>query len=375
MRPLPSPLNVVQAVRGAKPWQPEKLLPFEATEDDCAAALRCIQDDPIGQDALRAFEERLERITGLLYAVGVSSGTAALELALRAVGVGSEPDHQVVLPAMTFAGAASAVRHCGATPMFVDCLYSPFGAIAWFKLDRYLRSLATPGSVKAVVAVDLLGQPCVTPELRILCDEFGLALIEDAAQALGSVGAGRFARLAILSFNNNKIVTTTGGGAVLAQDYRLAEKVRHLATTARLPSPYHYDYDEVGFNYRLPNLLAAIGVPQLDRIDRTVAKKRALSWRYEEALRRAEGFKFVSHPTTSNAWLNCVLVDPPHNKGLARDFLLEQLTTAGLGCRAMFTPLHMVEPYSGYPRQRDLGIAEDIFYRAVCLPSGVDPWA
>jgi perosamine synthetase len=372
MKPFPSPLDVVQAVRDVRPWRRQVMLPFEANEDDCAAALRCVQDEPVGQGGLLAFERGLERATGLPCAVGVASGTAALELALRAVGVG--PGDQVIVPAMTFAGAAAAVIHCGATPRFVDCLYSPPGAIAWFKLDRHLRILSGRErlSIKAVVTVDLFGQPSVTPELANLCEEFGLAVVEDAAQALGSE-IGRNARVATLSFNCNKIVTTTGGGAVLTSDPELAERVRHLATTARRPSEHHYDYDEVGHNYRLSNVLATLGLSQLGRLDEIKRKKHALAVRYSAALRRVAGYKFVEHPANSNAWLNCVLVDPPHDDGAIRDDALEALSKAGLGCRALFTPLHMVEPYKHCPRQRDLGIAEDLFYRAVCLPSGVEP--
>lgn len=375
MKPLPSPLDVIQAVREAGPWRPEQILPFEATEDDCAAALRGIQGDPVGQAALLAFEERLERLTGMPHAVAVSSGTAALQLALLAVGVG--PGDQVLVPALTFAGAAAAVVHCGATPRFIDCLSKPYGAVAWFKLDRHLRGLPAGelATIRALVAVDLFGQPCVTAELRTLCDGFGIALVEDAAQALGAVDMGRLARVATLSFNNNKIVTTTGGGAVLAASWEVANRVRHLATTARVERPFLYEYDDVGYNYRLSNLLAAMALPQLDRLERTVGKKHALAGRYHRALAGRDGFSFVEQAAQGNAWLNAVLVDPPHDKGAPRDAVLRALAEHGMNARAIFTPLHMLEPYRAYPRQPNLDVAEDLFYRTVCLPSGVDPWA
>jgi perosamine synthetase len=375
VKPIPSYQDVLWAVHEARPWRPSAILPFEATEDDCAAALRTIQDDPIGRTALRTFEECLQRISGLPCAVAVSSGTAALELALRAVGV--KPGDEVIIPALTFAGAAAAVMHCGATPRFVDCLSVPFGAIAWFKLDRHLRSLPsiTLAKIKAVMVVDLLGHPCVTPELRELCDAFHFALVEDGAAALGAVGLGRWADVATLSFNNNKIVTTTGGGAVLTADEGLARRVRHLATTARVERPFLYEYDDIGFNYRLSNLLAAMALPQLDRLESTVGKKHGLAARYSRAFSGLPDFTFVEQPSAGNAWLNAVLVDPPHEKGARRDAVMKGLAARKIGCRALFTPLHMVGPYKDCPRQPNLETAEELFYRAVCLPSGVDPWA
>jgi perosamine synthetase len=241
-------------------------------------------------------------------------------------------------------------------------------------LDRHLRALGEDRRrIKAVIVADLLGHVGVTPELSLLCEEFGLKLIEDGAQALGSMTAGFQADVMTLSFNNNKIVTTTGGGAVLTNDAELAERVRHLATTAKKDHPHRYDYDAVGHNYRLPNVLAAIGVPQLARLEQIIARKHRLHQRYVAAFTNVSGFKLVSHGVSSNAWLNCVLVDPPHGNGTVRDMMLAALTRAGFGCRAMFTPMHMLEPYKGCPRQDDLGIAEEIFYRAVCLPSGVEP--
>lgn len=375
MKPLPSYRDVLWAVHAARPWHPSAILPFEATEDDCAAALRGIQSDPVGHGALKAFEEGLQRVCGLPYAVAVSSGTAALELALRAVGVG--PGDEVIVPALTFAGAAAAVIHCGATPRFVDCVSVPFGAIAWFKLDRHLRGLRPDilAKIKAVMVVDLLGQPSMTPELRQLCDAFHFAVVEDGAQALGAVGLGRWSHVTTLSFNNNKVVTTTGGGAVLTADAGIAERARHLATTARVERPFLYEYDDIGFNYRLSNLLAAMALPQLDRLERTIGKKHALAARYHRAFSGLDGLGFVEQPSAGNAWLNAVLINPPHEKGARRDTVMAALAGRKIGCRALFTPLHMVEPFKACPRQPNLETAEELFYRAVCLPSGVDPWA
>jgi perosamine synthetase len=357
----------------ASPWRPQSLLPFEASEHDAGAALRCLQDDPVGHGCVDAFEAGLARATGLPHAVAVSSGTAALEVALKVVGV--RPGDEVLVPAMTFAGAASAVLHVGATPRFIDCHYDPLGKVVSFKLDRHLRGLpaAARGKVKALVAVDLLGQPSVDGHLKVLCDEFGIAIVEDAAQALGSVGIGRFAKVATLSFNNNKIITTTSGGAVLTHDAELAARARHMSTTSKKPHEHHYDYDGVGHNYRLSNVLCSLGVAQLDRLEARVCRKMALHARYAAVAGMVPGATIVRHASGSNCWLNAVLLEPSRDAAKRRDAALGALTAAGIGCRAMFTPLHMVEPYEGFPRMPNLEVAEDIFNRAICLPSGVEP--
>lgn len=364
---------LVGMVDRASPWRPHSLLPFEASEDDAGAALRCLQDDPVGHGCADAFEAGLAAATGLAHVVAVSSGTAALEIALKVVGVA--PGDEVLIPALTFVGAAAAVLHVGATPRLIDCHSDPLGAVTCFKLDRYLRSLPaeTRRRIKALIAVDLLGQPCVDGHLKVLCDEFGIAIVEDAAQALGSVGIGRYAKIATLSFNNNKIVTTTGGGAVLTRDAGVAARARHMSTTAKKPSEHHYDYDGVGHNYRLPNVLCSLGVAQLPRLEARVGRKMALHTRYAMEASLVRGASIVRHSPASNCWLNVVLLEPTVDAAQRRDAALKALSSAGIGCRALFTPLHMVEPYEGFPRMPNLGVAEDMFNRAICLPSGVEP--
>lgn len=364
---------LVGMVDRASPWRPHSLLPFEANEDDAGAALRCLQDDPVGHGCVDAFEAGLCAATGLAHAVAVSSGTAALEIALEVVGV--RPGDEVLVPALTFAGAASAVVHVGATPRFIDCHNDPLGAVACFKLDRYLRSLPaeTRQRIKALIAVDLLGQPCVDGHLKVLCDEFGIAIVEDAAQALGSVGIGRFSKIVTLSFNNNKIVTTTAGGAVLTRDAEVAARARHMSRTSKKPSEHHYDYDGVGRNYRLSNVLSSLGVAQLPRLEGRVGRKMALHNRYAIEASTVRGATVVHQSPASNCWLNAVLLEPTIDAAQRRDAAMKALSSAGFGCRALFTPLHMVEPYEGFPRMPNLGVAEDIFNRAICLPSGVEP--
>lgn len=206
------------------------------------------------------------------------------------------------------------------------------------------------------VRVDLLGMP----ETNI-----HYTAIEDAAEALGSKAGdeacGSFGAISILSFNNNKIVTTGGGGMVLTDDEGLATRIRHLATTAKKPSPWFFEHDAVGFNYRMPNICAALGLGQMRRLEETVARKRALHERYRNAL----PVPMWEEPPgcRANFWLNAITVKD-------RDATLRALTEVGISCRALFTPLHLQEPYRDCPRDEDLSAAEELFAHTVCLPSG-----
>ncbi len=233
--------------------------------------------------------------------------------------------------------------------------------------------------IKALVAVDLLGYPSISLALQAFCFAHDIVLVEDAAAAVGSIGeegpCGTGGRIGIFSFNNNKIVTTGGGGAVLCKDDMDAEFIRHISSVSKKPSPWFYEHDREGYNYRPVNVCAAMGLGQLQRIEVSVGRKEALQKEYIKAfadwpdvgvLRDATG-------TRPNCWLNALMVDARFAHGAAehRDAMLQELTNAGYGCRAMFTPLHTLEPYRGCPRQGNLKVAEDIFARTICIPSGV----
>lgn len=350
---------------------------------------KCFAQGLTGYKAINTFEDMLAARCGVRHAIAVSSGTAALHLALVAAGV--KPNDEVLVPALTFVATANAVVHAGAIPNFID---GPLNINA-YKLRCYLhrQTVKAPTSgprvnrntgrpVTAIVAVDLLGVPANMAELEHVANEFGLVLIEDAAEALGSrIGnraCGSFGRASILSFNNNKIVTTGGGGAVLTDDDWLAAKVHQLATTARMPHAWAVEHDAVAWNYRIGNINAAVGCAQMERLDEFLEKKRKLFERYRgrladcadiELLDGDDGAGSVGDRTCNN-WLTAMKLDPRAGVG-ARDALLGALCEVGIMARALFTPLHMLPMYRDNPRDNLLS-AEDAWRRTVCLPSGAD---
>ncbi|HEX7958900.1 MAG TPA: DegT/DnrJ/EryC1/StrS family aminotransferase [Terriglobales bacterium] len=275
---------------------------------------------------IKRFEDKLCEVTGARYAVAVSSGTAALHLAMRDAFVKDARDFRrdCVLPSLTFIATANAATYCGLELRFSDDIPS--------------------------VTVDILG--------RVRPERFGV-LVEDACQALGSKGAGRQGVLACFSFNGNKICTTGGGGAVVTDDAHAAARVRHLATQAKDPSD-RMSHDAIGFNYRMPNLNAALGLAQLERLPEFLERKQRLADRYERAL----GELFWKPPAGSNNWLNAIRVP----KG-ERDNVLKALNDAGYESRSLHTPLHLLPIYAGFPRE-DMSRTEAMWNTTVCLPSG-----
>lgn len=337
-------------------------------------------DDAVGYKYIAELEADLAARCRRRYAIVVSSGTAALHLALLAAGV--KPGDEVIVPAMTFVAAANAVTYCGAAPMIADVNHDGLsGQYADAPLLGYLMdSIPYEGSrwasngnrIAAIVVVHLLGVPCDIRAAAEMAKGYGIPLIEDAAEALGSTTGGHpcgsFGDVSIMSFNNNKIVTSGGGGAVLTDDAEIADRVRHLASTAKQPSPFFYEHDAVGFNYRMPNLCAALALGQLRRLASLVELKRALALRYARAFDKIDGVSFMFDPfgSSSNCWLNAISVEYG-----ARDAVLFALENAGIPCRALFTPLHRQTPYADAPRITGRGAtSEFLFDRIVCLPSG-----
>lgn len=327
------------------------------------------------------FERELAQRCGVSRAVCVINGTAGLHMALVLAGV--ELDDEVLLPSLTFVATANAVFHAGAVPHFVDCSPATLGLDA-AALERYLDSVAerraqgrmtinrtTGRRIRAVVPVHVFGHPVDMPPLLAVAERWGLMVVEDATEALGSRHHGRpagsLSRMAVLSFNGNKIITTGGGGAILTDDPALAEAARHLTTTAKCPHPWRFDHDQVGWNYRMPNLNAALGCAQLARLDEFVAAKRSLAARYQAALSDLPGVSVVREPPgcESNYWLNAVLVPD----AAARDALLAATHAEGILTRPTWTPLHLL-PMSAQCPRADLVVTESLWNRIVCLPSG-----
>ncbi len=344
----------------------------ELEERYVLAALRSGWVAPAGPD-LAAFEREVAGRVGVRHAVAVSSGTAGLHLAMLAVGV--RAGDAVVVPTLTFAATANAAVYVGASPVFVDCDPAT-GCVDPALLARALYELRRDGRrAGAVVPVDLLGRCAEYAALLPVCAEFGVPVVEDAAEALGSTcggrAAGSFGRVGVLSFNGNKIVTTSGGGMVLSDDSDLAERCRHLATQARRPVA-HYEHDEVGYNYRLSNVLAALGRAQVARLDEMVARRRALRERYAKLFAGWDGVTLLGDdPGVDdewNCWVTAVVVDPDRAGWRAVD-LAGWLAERDIETRRMFKPLHLQKAYAG-AHTALTGAAERLFATGLLLPSG-----
>lgn len=339
-------------------------------EELCVAALRSGWVAPLGP-MVDAFEVALADRCARRYAVALSSGTAALHLALLELGAG--PKNVVIVPTMTFAATANAVVYTGATPVFVDCDANS-GNLDPGLLDKALRSLRREGRrIAAVIAVDLLGHCANYSEIEDICRSAGVPLLSDAAEALGATHAGRpagsFGIAAILSFNGNKVISTSGGGAVLTDDERLAERIRYLSTQARQPVS-HYEHTEVGYNYRLSNVLAALGLAQLERLDAMIARRRALRESYSELFAGTEGVTIFQKECDAedNCWLTAILVDSVTARWKPEE--LQAVLTAGdVESRPLWKPMHQQPVFVG-ARAFLRGDADRLFAAGLALPSG-----
>lgn len=326
------------------------------------------------------FESMLAEYTGVGWAVAVVNGTAALHVALLLAGV--EPGDEVLVPALTFVATANAVSYRGAIPHFVDSEERTLGLDPQ-KLGDRLRDIGemkagvcinrnTGRRIRAVVPMHTFGHPVELDGLAEVCARFRIVMVEDAAQSLGSLYKGRhtgqWGRLAVVSFNGNKVVTTGGGGAILTNDKALADRAKHLTTTGRTAHRWRYEHDVVAFNYRLPNLNAALGCGQIEQLDEFLQNKRRLAERYALALRSVDGVRFVLEPPSarSNYWLNAFLLDEVH--AASRDELLEVTNDAGLMTRPAWTLISKLPMYACCPRM-DLSVAESIERRLVNIPS------
>ena len=328
------------------------------------------------------FEKMLSDYTGAAHAIATVNGTAALHVALLLAGV--QPDDEVLIPALTFVATANAIAYCGAAPHLVDSAYDSLG-LDPKALNQYLRYISEPSgawlinrftgkTIRAIVPMHTFGHPVDMDNLREVCEKYSLVMVEDDAESLGSTykgkHTGRFGRISALSFNGNKIVTTGGGGAILTDDPSIGSRAKHLTTTARTPHRWAISHDEIGFNYRMPNLNAALGCAQLEMLPKFIDQKRQLAKRYEEAFEGIEDATFVSEPigTRSNYWLNSILLS--EEVAHSRDYVLECLNDAGIMARPCWTLMHKLPMYQNCPRA-PLPVAEDIERRLINLPSSV----
>lgn len=333
-------------------------------------------------DYVSEFERELARLTGARHAIVTVNGTAALNTCLILSGVG--PGDEVLVPALSFVATANAVSHTGATPYFCDCERQTFGIDAE-KLDAHLRencviksgicvNRRTGGKIRALIATHVFGQICDVESLATLAKKWSLVFIEDAAEALGSTYMGRhagtFGAFGALSFNGNKIVTTGGGGAILTNDAGLAKRAKHITTTAKTPHAFEFIHDAVGYNYRLPNINAALGCAQLEQLSGFIEKKRALADYYRETLNDIDGIEVLSDFSgrKSNAWLIAALLS--QNDKQLRDALIQALNEHKIQVRPVWQPLFQLPMYADHPRT-DMDATKDLAYRLFCLPSGI----
>lgn len=346
-----------------------------AEEEAVLRALRGGWVAPLGPE-VDAFEEEIAHYTSRKHAVALSSGTAALHLALLNYGVG--PGDVVLTATMTFAATANAIAYTGAEPVFVDC--DETGNIDVDLLDHALNNLQAMGKkVSAVVPVDLLGKVANYERISQIAARAGLPVIADSAESLGAQRngkpAGSFGDVAILSFNGNKVMTTSGGGMLLTDDPDIAERTRYLATQARQPV-LHYEHVEVGYNYRLSNILAAIGRAQLARLDQMIERRRQHRQRYVEAFANISGAEVFGAPdgrdgsglNRDNFWLTSVVIDPSVAGWSAQD-LISHLAMHDIEARPLWKPMHL-QPVFANNSNFTTGTAERLFRTGLSLPSG-----
>jgi perosamine synthetase len=326
------------------------------------------------------FEVMLAEYMGAKYAVAVVNGTAALHIALLLAGV--RTGDEVLIPALSFVATANAVSHCGAIPHFIESQFETLG-IDPHALNDYLKHCSLPGSegltnrltgrrIAAVVPMHTYGHPVDMGSLLEVANRYHLPVVEDAAESLGSCYRGQhtgtFGLLGTLSFNGNKVITTGGGGAILTNDAKLAQQAKHLTTTAKQPHRWEFFHDAVAWNYRLPNLNAALGCAQMEQLPSRLNRKRLLAQKYQEVFQDVEGVGFVVEPANSqsNYWLNTLRLEEPSL--LVRDRLLTVANDAGYQCRPTWTLLHKLPMYADCPHA-PLPVAEQLEVSLINVPS------
>jgi aminotransferase in exopolysaccharide biosynthesis len=352
---------------------------FQGHEKDYLAD--CVDSNFVSSVGARVteFEERLAHHVGAGHGVAAVNGTNGLQVALRLVGV--EPGSEVVTQALTFVATCNAIAYLGARPVFVDVERPTLGmnpdALAAFLEQSAVRkeggcvNRETGRRIAACQPMHTFGHPCRIEQIAEICEQWGIPLVEDAAESLGSDRNGRhtgtFGRLGVFSFNGNKIITTGGGGMIVTDDEALAQRAKHLTTTAKVPHTYDYVHDELGYNFRMPNLNAALGCAQMDQLEGFLAAKRDVAERYR-AFCAEHGLEFVGEPegARSNYWLNSVVL----GSRAERDELLARTNKAGVMTRPIWKLMVDLPMYADC--QHDgLAVSRWLQERVVCLPSSV----
>ncbi len=327
---------------------------------------------PLGEN-VDGFEKDLSAYTGVAHVAALSSGTAALHLALILLGV-SQGD-EVLCQSFTFSASANPIRYQGATPIFIDSECDTWNMDPAILETAIIDRIKKGRKPKAIIVVHLYGMPAKMDEIMEVAAKYEIPIIEDAAEALGSrfkgEYAGSFGQLGILSFNGNKIITTSGGGALLSQDEELIKKARFLATQARDDAP-HYQHSEIGYNYRMSNIVAGIGRGQMEVLNTRVAKRRSINDFYRKAFANFEGISFLSEPTAdyySNFWLTSIVVEPSKTNGITRETIRLAMANKNIECRPLWKPMHLQPVFQSYPYYGS-AVSADLFEKGLCLPSG-----
>ena len=325
---------------------------------------------PLGPQ-LAEFEDHFRRITGFAHCVGVTSGTAAMHLALRHLGVG--PGQVVVASTLTFIGSVTPVLFLGASLHFVDADPATWNMDPSL-LEEALETLTRQGrTIGVVIPTDLYGQCADYDRLEAVCRNYGVPLVIDAAEALGAEyegrPAGRAGKAAIYSFNGNKIITTSGGGLLASDDEELIRNARWLSQQARDDAP-HYEHSQLGYNYRMSNLLAAVGLGQLEVLPQRIARRREIAAWYQENLGEISGLTFMPEADygTCNRWLTVIQLDPAAIRATPEDVRLA-LETENIESRPVWKPMHLQPLFTGVPVSGG-AVSEGLFARGLCLPSG-----
>lgn len=325
---------------------------------------------PAGE-MLERFEQDIAKYTGIAHGVAVSSGTAALHLALRLAGVTS--GDEVWTSAMTFIGGVSPITYVGATPVFFDISPTSW-TIDCDLLEEALEKASHENRLpKAIVPTDLYGQACDHERLNELGARFGVTIVSDSAEALGAFQkkrhAGKGAQSTILSFNGNKIITTSGGGMLLSDDEKIVSRARNLSTQARRNTT-HYEHTEIGYNYRMSNVCAAIGVGQLEQLEEKITRRREIFSTYEKHLSGDPGLDFMPEPEDrrSTRWLTCLTIDPEVSSATTGN-LQKVCEQADIEVRPLWKPMHLQPVFTG-TRFIGSGHCERLFETGLCLPSG-----
>ena len=318
------------------------------------------------------FEKQLQDYLGVGHAAALSSGTSALHLALIQAGV--ESGDYVLCSSFTFSASANPIVYQGAIPVFIDSEKTSWNMDPDLARKAILKLLSQGKKPKALVLVHLYGMPAPMEPFLEICREFQIVLIEDAAEALGSTWKGKamgtFGEFGVLSFNGNKIITTSGGGALVSDNEAAIQKARFLSTQARDPAP-HYQHSQIGYNYRMSNVLAGIGRGQMEVLPDRIQKRRENHSYYFQELSQLPGISFLEEQegAFSNRWLSCILVDAQKSSGISREDIRIHLEKDNIESRPLWKPMHMQPIFSEYPFFSN-GVAESLFENGLCLPSG-----